>query len=185
MRWPRFWLLLLPWVGACSSSEESPPPTEPSPIAEQCSATCEALAQPGCAAADCLERCQELALQDPRCEAETLALLDCFAREPWPGCQPPSTCMVEAGEYAACQGALGCLQDLSCTSRTGGCDCVTSCAGFTLQASCELAEASCTCLIDGPLGVGEAQIQQGCTAVESNKWCATQPLGCCAPYFGG
>jgi len=156
-----------------------------SDIAARCAGLCDLLAAQGCTsdAAGCRTDCTA---RFSGGDCDGAALLDCYQQGSWAdGCALPTECAVQAGNFAACEGATSCIGELICDPSPDGCACTTSCTGYTITAACNPLTGQCSCSVEGPLapsgpgGITTPCIEEGTT----NKWCITQPLGCCLTLF--
>ena len=162
----------------CSVDTAAPPPAA-TPLERACDELCATdCAHPGCTPA-CRLRF------GASCDDAATTMLVCAATQHQTTCAPSDACSDPAADYATCRGALDCLSNLACEPHDTGCSCATSCGEFSVTATCDPTTGDCTCRVQGPLGVsGDATVEHAChTEQPTNKWCISQPFGCCEALF--
>ncbi|MBI4699638.1 MAG: hypothetical protein HY744_00485 [Deltaproteobacteria bacterium] len=157
-------------------------------LAARCQGLCQASVAQGCDAdgAACQAQCAERFGGEGGCAAEALELVTCYGVSKLPAdCSLSAACAVQAGGFAACRGALGCTQNLSCQAASPGCECTTMCAGFTTTTVCDPQVGQCRCVVEGAIGYAQAdRLEAACQEPgPTNKWCQGQPFGCCLALF--
>ncbi|MFO0587160.1 MAG: hypothetical protein U0441_06470 [Polyangiaceae bacterium] len=156
--------------------------TTPTSTSSYCKGVCAAALQYGCFTdgdlASCIDSCESLFQDNPKCGGEITALYDCAVQAlPSYGCDGlEQACPMQMQEYSNCVGGVTTCGSNGCVGDQYSCSCTGDCNGYTLEVDCKgqpgTSTVDCQCLQDGNY-VGSCQ--------DNNLSC--DMFGCCAAYF--
>ena len=126
-----------------------------------------------CFGADCEQVCASI--YTPGCEAESDALILCYAQYLNAGCGIGSECFGPENAYSACVSQPTDCQDFECDGQGDYCDCYGQCFGTNLEQYCYATPSSIECTCYGDFGtIG--------TCSQPSLSCSLD-TGCCKQFF--
>ncbi len=185
--------LLLWQLGCATESATDPAPNGGSGGSDEIEAACSSLCSNSGVRnchedeSSCRALCQQRFGANLACRHQGAEVIRCHQQTIAADCTVSAQCAQSVADYAACSGISACITANNCQSSPPGCECTMACAGFSLVARCDPQTGHCNCAMTGPLGYSiqpQDELNAECNAVgTTNKWCISQPLGCCAEWF--
>lgn len=126
-----------------------------------------------CFGGDCPQVCANVYV--PGCEAESDALILCYAKYLNAGCGIGTECLDQENAYSACVSQPTDCQDFECDGQGDYCDCYGQCFGTNLEQYCYATPSSIECTCYGDFGtIG--------TCSQPSLSCSLD-TGCCKQFF--